>query len=168
MATIGLFYGSTTGSTLRAAELIQQEFGDSAVDLLDVREASPDDLKRYDKLIFGTSTWHDGELQDEWAAFEDHLSTEALSGKKIALFGLGNQQGFPDHFVDGLGLLYAKVKPTGAQVVGTWPKDEYQYNASAAEHDGRFVGLALDEDFEPDKTPSRIQCWVQQLKEELT
>ncbi|UCD50318.1 MAG: flavodoxin [Phycisphaerales bacterium] len=167
MANVGLFYGSTTGSTLKVAEQIQQAFGADAVDLLDVRQASPDDLKRYDALIFGTSTWHWGGLQDEWAVFEDHLSAEALAGKKVAFFGLGDQKHYPDHFVDGIGLLYEKVKPLGAQLVGTWPKDDYSYNASAAEHNGHFVGLALDEDSQPEKTPTRIQVWVQQLKEEL-
>lgn len=167
MANIGLFYGSTTGSTLKAAELIQQAFGEGAVDLLDVRQASPDDLKRYDVLILGTSTWHWGGLQDEWAVFEDHLSAEALAGKKVAFFGLGDQVQYADHFVDGLGLLYEKVKPLGVRVVGTWAKDEYRYNASAAEVDGRLIGLALDEDTEPDKTSDRITRWVQQLKSEL-
>ena len=82
MAKIGLFYGSTTGNTLKIAEQIQQAFGEDTVDLLDVRQASPDDLQRYDALIFGTSTWHWGGLQDEWAVFEDSLSAEALAGKK--------------------------------------------------------------------------------------
>lgn len=167
MASIGLFYGSTTGSTLKAAELIQQAFGADAVDLLDVRQASPDDLKRYDALIFGTSTWHWGGLQDEWAVFEDSLSADALAGKKVAFFGLGDQVQYGDHFVDGIGLLYEKVKPFGVDCVGTWPKDEYRYNASAAEVDGRLVGLALDEDTEPDKTPDRITRWVDQVKSEL-
>ncbi len=167
MAKIGLFYGSTTGNTLKAAEQIQEAFGADAVDLLDVRQASPDDLKRYDALILGTSTWHWGGLQDEWAVFEDHLSSEALSGKKVAFFGLGDQTRYADHFVDGIGLLYEKVKPLGVQVVGTWPKDEYRYNASAAEVDDRLVGLALDEDSEPEKTADRIARWVAQLKEEL-
>jgi flavodoxin I len=168
MVKIGLFYGSTTGNTLKAAELIQEAFGSESLDLLDVRKASPDDVKRYDALIFGTSTWHWGGLQDEWAVFEDNLTQEALAGKKVAFFGLGDQEHYPDHFVDGIGLLYEKVKPFGVHVVGMWPRTEYRYNASAAEVDGRLVGLALDEDTEADKTQDRVTRWVQQLKQELT
>ncbi len=167
MAKIGLFYGSTTGSTLKVAELIQKAFGPGQVEIVDVRRASPADLKKYDVLILGTSTWHWGGLQDEWAVFEDQLTPQALAGKKIAFFGLGDQKRYPDHFVDGMGLLYDKVKPTGASVIGTWPKDDYNYEASAAEVDGRLVGLALDEDNEPGRTPGRIESWVQRLKEEL-
>lgn len=167
MARIGLFYGSTTGSTLKAAELIQKAFAPEEVDLIDVHKASPDDLRRYDVLIFGTSTWHWGGLQDEWADFEDRLTEEALTGKTVAFFGLGDQERYPDHFVDGMGLLYDKVKPMGVQVIGTWPKDGYDFEASAAEVEGHLVGLALDEDNESAQTPARVRAWVQQLKEEL-
>jgi len=167
MAKIGLFYGSTTGSTLKVAELIRDAFGSDKVDLVDVRRASPDDLKNYEVLIFGTSTWHWGGLQDEWAIFEDQLTQQALAGKKVAFFGVGDQKRYPDHFVDAMGLLYDKVKPAGVPVVGRWPKDGYTYEASAAEVDGQLVGLALDEDNEPSLTPRRIQAWVQQLKKEL-
>jgi flavodoxin I len=167
MASIGLFYGSTTGSTLKVAELIQQAFGAEGVDLVDVRKASGDDLKRYDVLIFGTSTWHWGGLQDEWAVFEDSLVKEALAAKQVAFFGLGDQKNYPDHFVDGIGLLYEKVKGLGAQVIGMWDKGEYRYKASAAEVDGRLVGLAIDEDTEADETQDRINRWVEQLKTEL-
>jgi flavodoxin I len=167
MAKIGLFYGSTTGSTLKAAELIQEAFTPESVEIVDVGKASPERLNEYDVLIFGTSTWHWGGLQDEWAAFEDCLTKEALAGKQVAFFGLGDQKRYPDHFVDGIGLLYEKVRPAGARIVGMWPKDEYSYDASAAELDGRLVGLALDEDNEPGKTRDRIQRWVRQLKKEL-
>jgi flavodoxin I len=167
MTKIGLFYGSTTGNTLKVAELIQKAFGPGQVQLVDVRRAAPEDLKNYDVLILGTSTWHWGGLQDEWAIFEDQLTPEALAGKKVAFFGVGDQKRYPDHFVDGMGLLYDKVKPAGATVVGMWPKDGYSYDASAAEVDGRLVGLALDVDNEPRRTPTRIEAWVQQLKREL-
>ena len=167
MAKIGLFYGSTTGSTLKVAELIQKAFDPGQVELVDVRRAAPADLKKYDVLILGTSTWHWGGLQDEWAVFEDELTPQALTGKKVAFFGLGDQKRYPDHFVDGMGLLYDKVKPVGASLIGTWPKQGYDYEASAAEVDGRLIGLALDEDNEPESTPGRVQAWVRQLKKEL-
>jgi flavodoxin I len=167
MAKIGLFYGSTTGNTLKAAELIQKTFGAGQVQLVDVRRAAPGDLKKYDVLILGTSTWHWGGLQDEWAIFEDRLAPEVLAGKKVAFFGVGDQKRYPDHFVDGMGLLYDKVKPMGVTLVGAWPKDGYTYESSAAEVDGRLIGLALDEDNEPGTTPARIEAWVQQLKKEL-
>jgi len=167
MAKIGIFYGSTTGNTLKAAELIQKAFAPEPVDLVDVRKAAPQDLRKYDVLILGTSTWHWGGLQDEWAIFEDQLTKDAVQGKKVAFFGLGDQKRYPDHFVDGMGLLYDKIKPLGISTIGMWSKNGYQYEASAAEIDGRLIGLALDEDSEPARTADRIQAWVQQLRKEL-
>jgi flavodoxin I len=167
MAKIGLFYGSTTGNVLKVAELIQKAFDPGQVELVDVGRASPNDLKKYEVLILGTSTWHWGGLQDEWAIFEDQLTPEVLAGKKVAFFGVGDQRRYADHFVDGMGLLYDRVKPTGVPVVGTWPKEGYAYEVSAAEVDGRLIGLALDEDNEPGRTASRIEAWVRQLRSEL-
>lgn len=167
MAKIGLFYGSTTGNTVKAAELIRNEFGADMVDMVDVGGKSADELKKYDTLILGTSTWHWGGLQDEWALFEDNLTGDTLKGKKVAFFGLGDQKRYPDHFADGMGLLYEKVKAFGVKVVGMCPKRDYKFEASAAELGDRLVGLALDEDNEPQKTAQRINKWVRQLKKEL-
>ncbi len=167
MAKIGLFYGSTTGNTVKVAELIQNAFGPGIVDLIDVGMASSQDLKKYDALILGTSTWHWGGLQDEWALFEDFLTSDVLEGKKVAFFGLGDQKRYADHFVDGMGLLYEKVKPLGVQVVGLWSREGYDFEASAAQLGDRLIGLALDEDNEPQRTQDRVDKWVRQLKEEL-
>ncbi len=167
MAKIGLFYGSTTGNTVRGADLIQKAFGPGVVDLIDVGTASSQDLKKYDALILGTSTWHWGGLQDEWALFEDYLTSDILGGKKIAFFGLGDQKRYPDHFVDGMGLLYEKVKPLGVKVVGLWSREGYDFDVSTALMGDHLVGLALDEDNESHKTEDRVNRWVQQLKKEL-
>ncbi|HSW01764.1 MAG TPA: flavodoxin [Sedimentisphaerales bacterium] len=167
MAKVGLFYGSTTGNTVKAAELIGKAFGPGVVDLLDVGTVTAGELRKYDTLILGTSTWHWGGLQDEWALFEDSLTSEILRGKKVAFFGLGDQKRYPDNFVDGMGLLYEKVKPMGVQVIGMCSKKDYRFQASAAELGGNLVGLALDEDSEPGKTADRVDKWVRQLKTEL-
>jgi flavodoxin I len=167
MAKIGLFYGSTTGDTLKVAELIQEEFGDETVDLIDVASASAEDLNRYEALIFGTSTWHWGGLQDEWAIFQDSLTEQALKGKKVALFGLGDQRRYADNFVDGIGLLHEKIKPMVGQVVGKWPKNGYDYKASAADEGDHLVGLAIDQDNEASETPTRVKQWVEQVRKEF-
>jgi len=167
MAKIGIFYGSTTGNTVKVAELIQNAFGPEAADLCDVGTASARDLEKYDVLILGTSTWHWGGLQDEWALFEDALTGDVLGGKTVAFFGLGDQKQYADHFADGMGLLYEKVKPLGVKVVGIWPRTGYKFDASAAALGDRLVGLAVDEDNEPEKTKDRVSQWVQQLKKEL-
>ena len=167
MARIGLFYGSTTGHTQDVAERIASQFGHDQVELHDVSKAHPEDLDAYDALILGTSTWHWGGLQDEWAVFEDSLSAERLKGKKVALFGLGDQKNYADCFADGIGHLAAHVRTLGAEVIGAWPTQGYRFEHSAAVENGQFVGLVLDEHNQPDQTPERIHQWVQQLREQL-
>jgi flavodoxin I len=168
MARVGVFYGSTTGNTLKVAEMIQEAFGADEADLFDVRQAPAETLSNYDVLILGTSTWHWGGLQDEWADFEQNLTRADLKGKKVALFGLGDQKRYPDNFVDGIGLLYDRIKPLGIELVGMWPTQGYDFDKSAGQVDDQFVGLAIDEDNEPDKTEPRVKQWVSQLKQELS
>ncbi|EAH9105226.1 flavodoxin, partial [Campylobacter jejuni] len=42
--------------------------------------------------------------------------------------------------------------------------DGYTFEASDAVVDGKFVGLALDNDNQEDQTESRIDAWVEQIK----
>ncbi len=164
MADIGIFYGSTTGNTQRVAERIQAGFGSEAADLRPIAEASADEVSSYQYLIFGSSTWGVGDLQDDWFDGMGTLGQLNLSGKTAALFGTGDPQGYPDSFVDAIGLLYDKVTALGAVVVGFWPTEGYTYDSSKAERDGQFVGLVIDEDNQSDLTDERINRWVESLK----
>ena len=167
MAKIGLFFGSTTGNTANVAEMIKKEFGSGIVDVFDVENAKAEDLKKYEILIFGTSTWGYGEPQDAWAAFESNLGSVDFNDRKVAFFALGDQYNYADTFVDAMGMLYETVKAKGAEVIGVWPKEGYEHSCSKAEVDGKFVGLALDEDNQADMTENRVKEWVEQLKGEL-
>lgn len=170
MARIGLFWGTQTGNTEAIAEQIQAAFGGEVfVTLYDINEASPSDFERYDCIIVGCPTWNIGELQSDWDAFyENELESINFSGKKVAYFGAGDQIGYADNFQDAMGVLEAKITALGGQTVGQWPTDGYEHEASKAVKDGTFVGLALDEDNQPDLTKDRVQIWVTQLKQEFS
>ena len=45
--------------------------------------------------------------------------------------------------------------------------DGYTYDDSAAVIDGQFVGLALDDVNEDDKTDGRVEAWIGQIKDSL-
>ena len=170
MAGIGIFYGSDTGHTEDAATLIQQLIGEENADLFDVakiKDASV--VNNYDLIILGTSTWYLGELQSDMDNFRAALTDVDLSGKTFALFGLGNQVDYSDYFVDGMGILYNFLKDKGARIIGSWPVDGYDFASqlSLTEDGESFVGLALDEDNQPDETPERIAEWVEQVKSEV-
>ena len=167
---IGLFYGSSTCYTEMAAEKIQQQLGADSVDLYNIRDTSLALTESYSILIFGISTWDYGELQEDWQAHWDDVAQLDLQGKIIALYGLGDQDGYPDWFQDGLGMLHQLLEQPGIARIGFWPNDDsYQFHASKALTDDQrqFVGLALDDDSQFDRTDERIALWCQQLLSEL-
>jgi len=168
MAKIGLFYGTQTGNTQTAAELIQKEFGgEGVVELCDVANAATEDFEGYEYLIIGCPTWNIGELQSDWEGLYEELDAIAFSGKKVAYFGAGDQIGYADNFQDAMGILEEKISSLGGQTVGYWPTDGYDFSESKAVRNGKFVGLAIDEDNQSDMTDSRIKAWVAQLKQEF-
>ncbi|MBD2106971.1 flavodoxin FldA [Nodosilinea sp. FACHB-13] len=165
MTKIGLFFGTQTGNTEILAEAIQSEFGgDSVVTLHDIADASPDDFADYDCIIIGCPTWNIGELQSDWEGFYEDLDAIDFSGKQVAYFGAGDQVGYADNFQDAMGILAEKINALGATTVGHWPTDDYDFNDSKAVQNGKFVGLAIDEDNQAELTGDRIKTWVTQLK----
>lgn len=163
MKKIGIFYGSSTGTTEGIAQRIAEKLGVDASDVHDVASASASDVAPYDLLILGSSTWGAGDLQDDWEGFLGNLKQENLAGKEIALFGCGDSASFGDTFCDAIGTIYNELQGTGAKFIGAVPTDGYTFDSSTAVVDGKFVGLALDEMNEDDKTDERIDAWVKTL-----
>ncbi len=161
MQKIGIFYGSSVGNTRFVAE----KLGDiiKSASLKPVEKTTKEDIEQFDFLILGTSTWGVGNLQDDFETFVETLLECDLSNKTVALFGLGDQFTYPDSFCNGMGKLYELIKDKGCKFVGQWPTDEYDFSESLAVVDDHFVGLALDEDNEPDLTDYRLQEWTKTI-----
>ena len=167
MTEIGLFFGSSTGNCNSIARLIVNLFKPVEVHVNDVMDSDLQEISNFDHLIFGISTWDKDKLQHDWEDFLSGEETVSFSGKKIAIYGLGDQKAYPDNFLDGMGLLYSWLKKRKAEIVGFWPIDGYKFNRSAALAYDKFVGLALDEDTQYDQTANRLATWVDQLKKEF-
>ncbi|MEZ8740001.1 flavodoxin FldB [Photobacterium swingsii] len=165
---IGLFYGSTTCYTEMAAEKIRDCIGPELVTLHNIKETDVSEMNQYDMLILGISTWDFGELQEDWEAVWEQLDGLQLTGKTIALFGLGDQEGYTEWFLDAMGMLHEKLLPTGANFVGYWENKGYEFEASKAltEDEQFFVGLALDEDSQFEQSDMRITTWCEQIMTE--
>ncbi|NVK43133.1 MAG: flavodoxin FldB [Oceanospirillaceae bacterium] len=164
-APIGLFFGSTTGNTADVAERIARLIGPERVDLHDIIDIAPAAMEDYEYLIVGIPTWDFGEQQEDWLEVWPELDRLKLAGRRCALFGLGDQLGYGEWYLDAMGLLHDKLRAAGAEPVGYWPVQGYDFEGSKAlTPDGRyFVGLALDEDSQRAETDGRLEIWVPQV-----
>ena len=168
MAKVGLFYGSTTGKTADAAEQLQAALGgDSVVELHDIADSSADDFAGYEYFILASPTWDIGQLQADWEGFFPDLDDIDFSGKTVAYFGTGDQSGYEDNFMDAMGILEEKISELGGKTVGYWPTEGYDFNESRAIRNGKFCGLALDDDNQAEETEERIKTWAAQIKQEM-
>jgi flavodoxin I len=171
MTKIGLFYGSTADTTAEAADHIKQAFDAFQEGIVEIHDIATCDLEMmydYEKLIIGVPTYNIGELQDDWYFAFDDLSNLVLTGMQVAIYGLGDQYGYPDSFQDAIGILGRRLRDDcGAELVGSWPIDGYDFEESAGVENGKFMGLALDEDGQAELTEQRIQAWVKQLISEF-
>lgn len=166
---IGLFYGSSTCYTEMAAEKIQDFLGSDLVSLHNVKDTSLALMPEYDLLILGMPTWDFGELQEDWEAVWDELATVDLHGKIVALYGLGDQAGYSEWFLDALGMLHDLLQAKGVHFIGYWPVAGYEFvSKKPLTADGsKFVGLALDDANQFEETDSRIHAWCEQILVEL-
>ena len=167
MKDVALFYGTYTVVTEKKKKKIVNELGADKVDLYNICKDG-DKMENYKKLIIGTSTWSIGELQEDWDAFMPKLQKMDFTGKTVALFGTGDQVGYPDTFLDGMGMLYETFQYRGAKFIGFWPTQGYDFTSPLPllDHD-HFVGLAIDEDNQPELTDERIKEWCKLIKPEL-
>ena len=166
---IGLFYGSSTCYTEIAAEKIQAFIGPDIVELFNIKTAPLSKINDYDILILGISTWDYGELQEDWGAIWDKLESININNKIVALYGLGDQEGYGEWFIDAVGLLHEQLLPQAPRFIGYWPTEGYQFSASKALTADKqyFVGLALDEDSQYELSEQRIEQWCLQILQEI-
>ena len=152
MAITGIFFGSDTGNTENIAKMIQKQLGKDVADVHDIAKSSKEDLEAYDILLLGIPTWYYGEAQCDWDDFFPTLEEIDFNGKLVALFGCGDQEDYAEYFCDALGTIRDIIEPRGAKGLAD---------------DDHFVGLAIDEDRQPELTAERVEKWVKQISEEL-
>ena len=133
-----------------------------------IEKIKPHELTGYDVLVLGISTWDVGDLPYDWALFYDSMDHYDFSGTKVVLFGLGDQVGYPETFLDAMGTLYRAFLRRGAiGEFGFWPTADYQFSNSLAVYKDKFCGLAIDQDNQSSYTSKRLKNWCMQVKKEL-
>lgn len=175
MDKIGIFFGTDTGRTRLIAKQIAKKLGDTAAAPVNIGRTTLADFLAYDHLIVGSPTLGDGMLpgescglsQPSWEEFVPQLAAADLTGKTVAIFGLGDQKKYAHEFVDAIGILHDAFVARGARVVGRWPTAGYDFAASQAVDGDEFLGLALDQHHQPVLTEARIDAWLAQIKTEF-
>lgn len=165
MKRYGIFYGSLTGVTADVAASIAKALGMDSADVHDVKNTAPTVLGDYEEIILGTSTWGDGEIENDWYDFLDGAQALDLKGKRMAVFGCGDES-MSDTFCNGVGELYKRMLGTGVTPVGHFNADPYTFNHSDARIPGTdlYDGLLLDQVNHPELTDDRIKAWVELIK----
>ena len=165
--SIAIYYGTSTGNTQEIAQKIADKL-DKDVELIDLGSGDFSEIDKYDSVIFGTPTWGDGDLQDDWEENWEEFEKLDLSNKTVALFGLGDQEGYGDYFVNAMGTIYEQAVMNGAKkIVGFTSTSGYDFSESKAVVDDQFVGLVIDEDNQSELTDERIAAWCDTVKESL-
>ena len=155
--SVTVIFGSDGGATRGVASKISKKCQGRSVD---IKDAMQGDFENCHLLILGSPTYGDGTLQADWEANIDKLRSANLKGKKVALFGTGDQETYPLSFQDAMGILYEEVLALGAEVIGFTDTAGYDYIESTAVRDGKFVGLALDLDTQSGMTEKRVTAWL--------
>ena len=168
MKKTGVFYGSSTGTCEELANQIAEKLGVSSTDVHSVDKMTADKIKEYEVLVLGTSTWGDGELQDDWYDALEQMRKSGLQGKTVALFGCGDSESYGDTFCDALGALYEGLKDSGCTFAGGGVSvDGYTFESFTAVVVGCSVCLAIDDVNESDLTDGRIGAWAEAVKAEI-
>ena len=166
MNKIAILYGSSGGNTESVANRIKDMF-DGKADIFNVESVSVEAVQPYQYLILGTSTTGIGDLQEDWEGFLPTFSSRMdFTDKTVAIFGLGDSGSFSDSFAEAIFALHDALKDK-VRIVGEIADEGYTYDDSLAVEDGKWLGLALDEDNEYDDTEERLTKWVEQLKKEF-
>jgi len=164
---VGLLYASQTGNTETVAGYIAEAAG---LEAEDVGDYGAEDLAEFDGIIVGCPTWNTG--ADEyrsgtaWDDLIDEIKDVDLSGKTVAVFGVGDSGSYGDNFCDGIEELNSTFAAAGAKLIGYVDSSNYAHSESKSDQGGKFLGCPFDEDNESDQSEERATAWVEQLKKE--
>jgi len=167
MSKTAIIYSFHTQKSKKVAEKIIDAFGKNEIDAINAEEISTATFENYNNFILSAPTWFDGELPNYWDEFVPDLEEMDLKNKTFAVFGLGDQKGYPENFCDAIGILVEILEECGANIIGKIPAEGYTFEASRAQRGDIFVGLPLDQENQARLTRKRIEDWVAQLKKEM-
>jgi len=169
-----IVYGTSTGSTETVADMIAAEFGSDAegpIEIDGIHGSLAKKFADFDAIIVGTPTWNTGADTERsgtgWdEIYYDEMQDLNISGKKVAVFGLGDQISYSENYADASGELHDVFKDLGCEMMGYTSYEGYEHESSKAVRGDKFCGLLCDMVNEDDLSEGRVKNWVSQLKAE--
>ena len=162
-----IIYSFNTRKSQKVAEKIVAAFGSKNIEAINAEELTTSVFDKFDNFILSAPTWFDGELPNYWDEFIPDLEEMDLADKTFAVFGLGDQKGYPENFCDAIGILVEILEECGSNIIGETSLEGYSYESSKAERAGQFVGLPIDQENQGRLTQGRVESWVDQLKQQM-
>lgn len=167
---VGIFFGTSTGSTQEAADLISAAFGDASTDPIDIEEVDSvaDEFSKHDALILGTPTWNTGaDTERSGTGWDEIYYSEMqeldIAGKKVAVFGLGDSISYSENYGDATGELHDVFETLNCKMMGYTSQEGYEHDDSKAIRGDKFCGLLLDAVNQEELTDDRVKNWVDKL-----
>ena len=167
MSKTAIIYSFNTQKSKKVAEKIIEAYGKDKIEAVNAEDITTRVFEKYDNFILSAPTWFDGELPNYWDEFVPDLEDMDLKTKTFAVFGLGDQKGYPENFCDAIGILVGILEDCGANIIGKIPAEGYTFESSKAQRGDQFLGLPLDQENQARQTKQRIESWVKQLKKEM-
>lgn len=170
MSKTVLFFSPEGGNVDSVANKLGELIGNDKVDIIPAKEVEKGDLYKYNNIILVGSTvgadhWNNEVVADEWPEFFTKIREISFEKKKVAIVGLGNSVLYPEHFADGIAILYERIKQQNGELLGFVDAKDYDFTDSEALNDkGFFCGLPIDEDNEAELTTERLEKWISILK----
>ena len=120
MARVLIVYGSETGNTKTAAEMIRDVLARRGheVEVRDVVDTTADELlKPFDLYLLGVSTWGavEDEVQEDFKAFYAEMADANLTDKPFGVFGAGDK-GYAN-FCKAVDYVAQRVEEQGGSLV---------------------------------------------------
>ncbi len=164
MKKIGIFYSFNSVKTKQQVHKMIQHLGESNIEEVNVEDATEEKFMSFSNYVLAVPTWFDGELPNYWDEFLPSVEDDSLKGKVFAIFGGGDQKGYPENFVDGIGILADFIEDRAGEIVGFTSIEGYEFEGSRAQSGDQFVGLAIDIENQAALTNERIEKWVNSIK----
>ncbi|MCD5407441.1 MAG: flavodoxin [Desulfotomaculum sp.] len=114
-----LIYGSTTGNTEQVADVVSKGLSSASWDVTvkNVAEVDMGEIADYELVVLGCPTWGDGELEESFIEFHANMDEATFKDKKVAVFGPGDSELYPDTFCVAVTMLESKLNECGAKLV---------------------------------------------------